>query len=231
MLYEANDTRYEGFEHRLNAIQAVLNACAPFDFVVSDDSYLMKDDVVWLVQQVCDLRRFGYAPSRASLRKEGRDSIMRSLADIIAQADNPQQVAAEVAAGVQGVAQRAAPHRPRRGQPGARSGVMKYRKKPVVIEAMQWDGSAKSLRGLARWANAHPGINLPGEEGAEDEPWIDWVAEGTDDNVHDVQVHTLEGSMGVSPGDYVIRGVKGEFYPCKPDIFEATYEPEPDGAA
>lgn len=40
-----------------------------------------------------------------------------------------------------------------------------------------------------------------------------------------VFIHTLEGDMIVSPGDYVIKGVKGEFYPCKPDIFEQTYEP------
>ncbi|MFP8960023.1 hypothetical protein ACLIYP_05540 [Streptomyces nanhaiensis] len=38
-------------------------------------------------------------------------------------------------------------------------------------------------------------------------------------------INTLEGTMSASPGDYVIRGVQGEIYPCKPDIFEATYEP------
>lgn len=41
-----------------------------------------------------------------------------------------------------------------------------------------------------------------------------------------VEIHTLEGTMRGDVGDWIIRGVKGEFYPCKPDIFEATYEPE-----
>lgn len=38
-------------------------------------------------------------------------------------------------------------------------------------------------------------------------------------------IHTLEGDLAASPGDWIIKGVKGEFYPCKPDIFEATYDP------
>jgi hypothetical protein len=42
-----------------------------------------------------------------------------------------------------------------------------------------------------------------------------------------VVIATLEGDMTASPGDWIIKGVKGEFYPCKPDIFEATYEPLP----
>jgi hypothetical protein len=45
----------------------------------------------------------------------------------------------------------------------------------------------------------------------------------TEDKGYDIR--TLEGTMHASPGDWIIRGVKGEFYPCKPDIFEATYEP------
>jgi hypothetical protein len=70
---------------------------------------------------------------------------------------------------------------------------MKFRKKPVVIEATQWfkDGD-------------HPAVVRNGnEKGA---------------------VQTLEGPMTVTPGDWIITGVKGEHYPCKPDIFEATYE-------
>ena len=69
---------------------------------------------------------------------------------------------------------------------------MKFRKKPVVIEATQWfkDGD-------------HPAVD-------------------------DGLIGTLEGYMAVTPGDWVITGVKGEHYPCKPDIFEMTYEPVED---
>lgn len=72
---------------------------------------------------------------------------------------------------------------------------MKYRKKPVVVEAVQWfkvgDHSA-----VTRYMKDERG-------------WIE----------------TLEGGHIVTPGDYIITGVKGEHYPCKPDIFEMTYEP------
>ena len=90
--------------------------------------------------------------------------------------------------------------------------MAKYRKKPVVIEARQFDGTEQSANQLCRWAN-----------GNRAEPWIDYVTR--DGRVEDLLVHTMEGEMTVSVGDWVIRGVKGEFYPCKPDIFEATYEP------
>lgn len=76
---------------------------------------------------------------------------------------------------------------------------MKFRKKPVVIDALQWTGD-----------------NL-------DE--IQCFCEGSTsfDNGR-LTIHTLEGGMLASEGDFIIRGVKGEFYPCKADIFEATYE-------
>jgi hypothetical protein len=77
----------------------------------------------------------------------------------------------------------------------------RYRKKPVVIEAVQYDGTVGGVLELRQWANAL-----------------------YDQKAHDVYISTLEGNMLVSPGDYVIRGVQGEFYPCKPDIFAATYE-------
>lgn len=82
---------------------------------------------------------------------------------------------------------------------------MKYRKKPIVIDAIQWDGSKKAwdkimALGRVRWK--------PGEMGSE--TFI---------------IETLEGDMIVRVNDFVIRGVAGEFYPCKPDIFEMTYEP------
>lgn len=75
----------------------------------------------------------------------------------------------------------------------------KFRKKPVVIEAIQWTGANPSevtaFRGGACLYDADGPI-----------------------------IETLEGDMKTMPGDWIIKGVKGEFYPCKPDIFEATYE-------
>jgi len=78
----------------------------------------------------------------------------------------------------------------------------KYRKKPVVIEAMQYTGH-NAVEVMA-WANL---------------PEITEAFEGG------IEIATLEGTMRAVPGDWVIRGVKGEMYPCKPDIFAATYEP------
>ena len=88
--------------------------------------------------------------------------------------------------------------------------MAKYRKKPVVIEAVQL------RRGYAELAVAfippdHVGhFNLG--EFAEDSCYI--------------EIKTLEGVMTANEGDWIIKGVAGEFYPCKPDIFAATYEPE-----
>jgi len=87
-----------------------------------------------------------------------------------------------------------------------------FRKKPVEIQAQQWNGTRGSIDALCRWVND-----------GQDEPILSYTFSGADD-VDDVQVWTLEGPMGVSPGDWIIRGVKGEFYACKPDIFEMTYD-------
>lgn len=79
---------------------------------------------------------------------------------------------------------------------------MKYRKKPVVIDAVRWNG----------------------------ENFGDVVALGGDPHRHIfttgdfLNIETLEGTMLANLGDWIIKGVKGELYPCKPDIFEATYE-------
>ncbi len=88
---------------------------------------------------------------------------------------------------------------------------MKYRKKPVVIEAFKWTG---------------------GPDQEEDPVWIvEAIKKGEvwfkDIGTPDVRccIKTLEGTMAASVGDYIIKGVKGEIYPCKPEIFEATYEP------
>ena len=84
---------------------------------------------------------------------------------------------------------------------------MKYRKKPVVIEAIQWS----------------PGVILPNEwteNGASQIIYVEQPLTGPE-----LAIKTLEGVMTARPGDFIIKGVKGEFYPCKPDVFEATYEP------
>jgi hypothetical protein len=82
--------------------------------------------------------------------------------------------------------------------------VGKFRKKPVVIEAMQ----------------------LTPENGAEVWEWSDSKPfYGPRGEVTGLRIYTLEGDMKADFGDWIVRGVKGEFYPCKPDIFEVTYEP------
>jgi len=84
----------------------------------------------------------------------------------------------------------------------------KFRKKPVVIEALLFDGSLESLNAIALWARkAFIATHSPGAQ-----------------SVERITIPTLEGELFALPGDWIIRGVKGEFYPCKPDIFEATYE-------
>lgn len=81
---------------------------------------------------------------------------------------------------------------------------MKYAKKPVVIDAEQWLGTADSWERIMAMGN----INWkPGEMGTE--TFI---------------IETLEGDHLAKKGDFIIKGVAGEFYPCKPDIFLKTYE-------
>lgn len=90
------------------------------------------------------------------------------------------------------------------------SKAKQYRKKPVVIEALLYDGN--NYVEVLRWTGLTPEQLLKGHKEPIHKPeW--WLT-----------VPTLEGDHRVSLGDYIIKGVKGEFYPCKPDIFEATYE-------
>ena len=82
---------------------------------------------------------------------------------------------------------------------------MRYRKKPVVIEAVQWDG--RNTRDIIKFMGKNFEFSfLP------------------DGETIDLTINTLEGNMHASVGDYIIKGVDGEFYPCKPEIFEKTYE-------
>jgi len=90
---------------------------------------------------------------------------------------------------------------------------MKYRKKPVVIEAVQWTGSnPQEIEGFAGDACSTSILDTAWEAG-KGRPYCF------------LKIHTHEGDMTASAGDYIIKGVQGEFYPCKPDIFEKTYEP------
>jgi hypothetical protein len=79
---------------------------------------------------------------------------------------------------------------------------MQYRKKPVVIDAEIYDGTALSVERIMMMGGSREINNSP---------------EG-------LYITTLEGIMKANIGDWVIKGVKSELYPCKPDIFEATYE-------
>ncbi len=86
--------------------------------------------------------------------------------------------------------------------------IKKYRKKPVVIEA--WQFTKKNyLEGAPSFIKNSPAITL----------WSQYGGERING-----EIKTLEGVIKVSEGDYIIKGVAGEFYPCKPDIFERTYE-------
>ena len=80
---------------------------------------------------------------------------------------------------------------------------MKYKKKPVVIEAIKYE--KKHIARALDFCNNNENLQY-----------------NTEDNEY--YIHTLEGDMKVSDGDYIIKGINGEFYPCKPDIFEKTYE-------
>ena len=85
---------------------------------------------------------------------------------------------------------------------------MRYRKKPVVVEA--WEFTRESLTNIESWVRKYSdAITLVSQYGGE---------------VLYIEIETLEGTMRADLGDYIIRGVEGEFYPCKPNIFEQTYE-------
>ena len=81
--------------------------------------------------------------------------------------------------------------------------MARFRKKPVVIEAVQFNGNFEEIESFV---GGDLGKDMTGR----------------------YVVATLEGALQISGMDWIIKGVKGEFYPCKPDIFEATYEPVED---
>lgn len=81
--------------------------------------------------------------------------------------------------------------------------VRQYRKKPVVIDALEWTGTEDSWIEMVEFV----GESLIGRP-----------------EFNTIKIKTLEGDHFASKGDMIIKGVHGEFYPCKPDIFEKTYE-------
>lgn len=95
-------------------------------------------------------------------------------------------------------------------------GVAQFTKKPVTINAIQRDG--KNLYEVISFTQGPPDTRSERAQMA----WHDYASLVDRDGL---QIHTLEGKMLANVGDWIIRGVKGEHYPCKPDIFAATYEP------
>jgi len=95
--------------------------------------------------------------------------------------------------------------------------IKRYRKKPVIIEAVQWDG-----------LNVQEIKEFCGECAkfwVFDDAWRAGIAPPKTD----LEISTIEGRLAASVGDFIIKGVAGEFYPCKPDIFEQTYDEEARG--
>jgi hypothetical protein len=86
--------------------------------------------------------------------------------------------------------------------------MARFRKRPVVIEAFRVAASNENVQPMPLWA-----VRALGDGG---------VMLSNDDGTY--TIHTLEGDHLASRGDWIIQGIKGELYPCKPEIFEATYE-------
>lgn len=88
----------------------------------------------------------------------------------------------------------------------------RYRKKPVVVEAVRVGTNPDQIAEVIAWAR----------KGGADVAAVGEV-DGYDEHV--IAINTLEGTMAAAPGDWIIRGVEGEFYPCAASIFDQTYEP------
>lgn len=109
---------------------------------------------------------------------------------------------------------------------------MQFRKKPIVIEAVKWNGCTIGLTNGLQGADERlekpawlPPVSCQIKPGDIPEGHIPSVPLGSVFRQYDfLWIGTLEGSMRADPGDWIIRGIKGEVYPCKPDIFAATYD-------
>lgn len=87
-----------------------------------------------------------------------------------------------------------------------------WRKKPITVEVWPWEGKTETASEIIDWILSHDG-NAGFSCGES-------CCEGN----RSIRIQTLEGTMYADPGDVIIRGIAGEFYPCKPDIFLNTYE-------
>jgi len=94
---------------------------------------------------------------------------------------------------------------------------MKYRKKPVVIEAIEFLNNECSIKSILLFMGQKVELNCDRAHEAFSDYCNNIVKDG-------LVISTLEGNLRASLGDYIIKGVSGEFYPCKPDIFKKTYE-------
>jgi len=124
--------------------------------------------------------------------------------------------------------------------------VPEFRKKPVVVEAMQMPFDTRvapgpdeptcselqaKVRDIAVWMGENGYDGNPDGEELTEWPEDDVIVNSdgsltglAEHGMNFLEIQTLEGTMTASPGDWIIKGVQGEFYPCKPDIFEQTYE-------
>lgn len=94
---------------------------------------------------------------------------------------------------------------------------MKYRKKPMVIEAFRWDGVNDDA--------SYPQWMIHALRSGVATIWKLNFPMGSDSHIRVIRIRRLEGIYEARPGDWIIRGSDGELYPCKPDIFEMMYEP------
>jgi hypothetical protein len=93
--------------------------------------------------------------------------------------------------------------------------ILQLRKKPVEVDAVQWNGN--NLVEVIRFMGQDVDLNSSIESDKFDDYRAIVRKQG-------LTIYTLEGEMKASEGDFIIKGVKGEFYPCKPDIVKATYD-------
>jgi hypothetical protein len=100
--------------------------------------------------------------------------------------------------------------------------MQRYRKKPVEVEAVQFAGGAAAATPIINWMLRHDCAATWSE--AYDAWESDDGTMGHPGELEGITIQTLAGDMHVGAGDWIIRGIKGEFYLCEPDIFEATYE-------
>ena len=95
-----------------------------------------------------------------------------------------------------------------------------FQKRPIQIEAMQWDGTEAGAAPVMDWVTNKGGTAALDRRPVRADHHMNRLSYELR-----MYIQTLEGPMTASPQDWIIRGVKGEFYPCKPDIFAASYEP------